>query len=137
MRDTERERDRDIGRGRSRLHAGSPIWDSGMMPWTKGRHSTTEPPRHPSKQIFKESTKATILGKLSNFPSSVLRISVSLKWETHSYMWLTESFRRFRRLKHELSQGFPFAAEEVIYMPRLSITVSTLTEKLNLKIATE
>ena len=29
MRDTERERERgrDIGRGRSRLHAGSPIWD--------------------------------------------------------------------------------------------------------------
>ena len=27
MRDTERERDRDIGRGKSRLHAGSPMWD--------------------------------------------------------------------------------------------------------------
>ena len=27
MRDTERERGRDIGRGRSRLHAGSPTWD--------------------------------------------------------------------------------------------------------------
>uniref|UniRef100_A0A8C0KMG8 COP9 signalosome complex subunit 9 n=1 Tax=Canis lupus dingo TaxID=286419 RepID=A0A8C0KMG8_CANLU len=28
MRDTERERGRDIGRGRSRLPAGSPTWDS-------------------------------------------------------------------------------------------------------------
>ena len=28
MRDTERTRGRDIGRGRSRLHAGSPMWDS-------------------------------------------------------------------------------------------------------------
>ena len=28
MRDTERERGRDIGRGRSRLHAGSLVWDS-------------------------------------------------------------------------------------------------------------
>ena len=32
MRDTERERERekgrDTGRGRSRLHAGSPMWDS-------------------------------------------------------------------------------------------------------------
>ena len=25
---TQRERGRDIGRGRSRLHAGSPMWDS-------------------------------------------------------------------------------------------------------------
>ena len=25
---TERERGRDTGRGRSRLHAGSPMWDS-------------------------------------------------------------------------------------------------------------
>ena len=28
MRDTHRERGRDTGRGRSRLHAGSPMWDS-------------------------------------------------------------------------------------------------------------
>ena len=28
MSDTERGRGRDIGRGRSRLHAGSPMWDS-------------------------------------------------------------------------------------------------------------
>ena len=28
MIDTERERGRDTGRGRSRLHAGSPMWDS-------------------------------------------------------------------------------------------------------------
>ena len=36
MRDTERERERD--RGRSRLHAGSPTWDSilGLDPGTPG-----------------------------------------------------------------------------------------------------
>ena len=28
MRDTEREGGRDTGRGRSRLHPGSPMWDS-------------------------------------------------------------------------------------------------------------
>ena len=28
MRDTERERGRDTGRGRSRLHARGPTWDS-------------------------------------------------------------------------------------------------------------
>ena len=56
------ERGRDIGRGRrSRLHAGSPMWDSildpGITPWTKGRCSMVEPPRHPcwilSNEIFK------------------------------------------------------------------------------------
>ena len=33
MRDTERERGRDPGRGRSRLHAGSPTGDSIPGPW--------------------------------------------------------------------------------------------------------
>ena len=33
MRDTERERGRDAGRGRSRLPAGSPMWDSIPGPW--------------------------------------------------------------------------------------------------------
>ena len=28
IRDPERKRGRDIGRGRGRLHAGSPTWDS-------------------------------------------------------------------------------------------------------------
>ena len=28
MRDRQKERGRDIGRGRSRLHAGRPTWDS-------------------------------------------------------------------------------------------------------------
>ena len=45
MRDREREREReagrDTGRGRSRLHAGSPTWDSipgpGVTPWAEGR----------------------------------------------------------------------------------------------------
>ena len=32
-RETERERGRDTGRGRSRLHAGSPKWDSILEPW--------------------------------------------------------------------------------------------------------
>ena len=34
MRDTERERGRDTGRGRSRLHAGSP--DVGLDPGSPG-----------------------------------------------------------------------------------------------------
>ena len=49
-----RERGRDIGRRRNRLPAGSPMWDWGLRTgyqdpeitiWTKGRYSTTEPPR--------------------------------------------------------------------------------------------
>ena len=51
MRDTDRERGRDIERGRSRLLAGSLMRDSipdlGIMTWAKGRLPTTELPRHP------------------------------------------------------------------------------------------
>ena len=48
----ERQRGRDTGWGRSRLHAGSPMWDSipgppRIMPRAKGKCSTTEPPRCP------------------------------------------------------------------------------------------
>ena len=54
MRDTEREA--DIGRGRSRLHAGIPMWDSirnsRITPWAKGRRSTAGLPRHPGHCIF-------------------------------------------------------------------------------------
>ena len=49
MRDTERYRGRDTGRGRSRLHAGSPMWDSipgpGDHNLSQGRCSITEPSR--------------------------------------------------------------------------------------------
>ena len=34
MRDRERERGKDTGRGRSRLHAGSLMWE-----WTPGSHA--------------------------------------------------------------------------------------------------
>ena len=43
MIERERERGRDIGKGRSRLHVGSPTWDSilgrdsTITPWTKGK----------------------------------------------------------------------------------------------------
>ena len=40
-------RGRDIGKERSRLNAGSPMWDSRITPWAEGRHSTAEPTRHP------------------------------------------------------------------------------------------
>ena len=50
MRDTERGR--DIGRGRSRLPAENPMWDSIQGLWdhtlSQSRCSTTEPPRCPS-----------------------------------------------------------------------------------------
>ena len=54
MRDTERSR--DTGRGRSRLHAGSPVWDSipGLQDHAEGRPQTAEPPRDPHISSFKE-----------------------------------------------------------------------------------
>ena len=49
MRDIERGR--DIGRERSRVHAGSPTVTqsrvSRITPWAKGKHLTAEPPRDP------------------------------------------------------------------------------------------
>ena len=47
MIDIERERGRDKGGGRSRLHAGSPTRDSRIKPWAKGRRQTAAPPRDP------------------------------------------------------------------------------------------
>ncbi|CAD7689570.1 unnamed protein product [Nyctereutes procyonoides] len=48
----ERERGRDIGRGRSRLHApgarrGTRSQVSRIAPWAKGRRQTSAPPRDP------------------------------------------------------------------------------------------
>ena len=58
MKDTER--DRDTGRGRSRLHAGSPMWDSirvsRITPWAEGRCSTTELPRRGKKGFLRQSS---------------------------------------------------------------------------------
>ena len=55
MRDTEKGRDK--GRGGSRLHAGSPTWDSilGLQdhaPQAEGRCSTSEPPRSPHERLL-------------------------------------------------------------------------------------
>ena len=56
----ERERGRDTGRGRSRLHAGSPTWDlirvSRITPWAKGRRQTAAPPRDPATAPFLNGT---------------------------------------------------------------------------------
>ena len=51
MKDTEKGR--DAGRGRSRLQAGSLVWDlilrPRIMPWARGMCSIAEPPRCPKK----------------------------------------------------------------------------------------
>ena len=52
----DRERGRDIDLRRSRLLAGSPMWDSilgrRITPPAEGRHSTAEPPKHSSVKYF-------------------------------------------------------------------------------------
>ena len=58
MRDTERERGRDTGRGRSRLPAGSPTWDSilGLQDHALGLKAGAKPLSHPicpPPKIFK------------------------------------------------------------------------------------
>ena len=51
-----RERGRDPGRRRNRLHAGSPMWDSiprpRITPWANGSCPTAEPPRRPYHEMF-------------------------------------------------------------------------------------
>ena len=54
---TERERGRDTGRGRSRLHApgarcGTRSRVSGIAPWARGRRPTAVPPRDPGFKAF-------------------------------------------------------------------------------------
>ena len=54
---THRERGKDIGRGRSRLHEpgarrGIRSWVSRIAPWAKGRRQTAAPPRDPSFFFF-------------------------------------------------------------------------------------
>ena len=53
----DRERGRDTGRGRSRLHApgarnGTRYRVSRIVPQAKGRRQTTAPPRDPPKKII-------------------------------------------------------------------------------------
>ena len=72
MRDTQRERGRDTGGGRSRLYAGSPMWDSIPGPRAEGRCSTAEPPGIPCCLDFYsffyecESWKPALNGSTSN-----------------------------------------------------------------------
>ena len=47
IQERHRGRGRDIGKERSRLHAGNGTWDSRITPWAESRRSTAEPPGHP------------------------------------------------------------------------------------------
>ena len=77
MIDIETERGRDTGRGRSRLHAGSPTWDSipGLesSPGLKA-DAQAEPPRRPKSTIL-FTTKLTLN---CGFVSLVLWVDFSL-----------------------------------------------------------
>ena len=70
----DRERGRDIGRGRSRLHARSQMWDSipdpRIMTWAEGRHPTAEPSRCPSiGKLFQDEKDLVISITLNYYPS--------------------------------------------------------------------
>ena len=62
MKDTEREAEiQSEGEAGSTQGAGCGTWswDSGIMPWGKGRRSTAEPPRHPSIEFFLKNILST------------------------------------------------------------------------------
>ena len=77
MRDTDWERARDTGRGRSRLPKGSPMWDRILDPrittWAEGRHPTAEPPRRPSPMSLTHWLIHQILLPISTHKSHGLR----------------------------------------------------------------
>ena len=67
MRHTERSR--DTGRGRSRLHSGSPLWDLILGPQDhapgQGRSSTAEPLRDPHTIYFIQVRKSRFWKKVA------------------------------------------------------------------------
>ena len=84
MRDRERENDRDLGRGRSSLHAGSPMQDSipeiGITPCAEGRHSTAEPLRHPYPALFWPPCVGWEENELHNIYSMLQPVLINLFW---------------------------------------------------------
>ena len=71
---TERERGRDTGRGRSRLHApgarcGIRSRVSGMAPWAKRRRQTATPPRDPIIGVSRH-TRVLPPSSIQRFPSN-------------------------------------------------------------------
>ena len=66
LRERERERGRDIGRRRTRLLAGSPMWDSipdpEIMLYAEDSCSTAEPPRRPCLFVFLKQAPRPNLG---------------------------------------------------------------------------
>ena len=94
--------DRDIGRGRSRLHARVPTWD--LIPglqdhaWVKGRHLTTELRRRPLWYTFLN---------YEGLPSSDTTFHVSLQQFTsictHSTLMLVLPYVYYKLTRHHCS----------------------------------
>ena len=95
----ERERGRDTGRGRSRLHApgarcGIRARVSRIAPWAKGRRQTAAPPRDPCPHVFLSSSGLWQSFSLSlfllnwNTLRSRVFCKISLSWDM-SVVYLT------------------------------------------------
>ena len=70
MRDTEGERGRDTGRGRSRLPAGDPRTPRSLLEPKADRCSTTESPRCPHLQILNSTISVKCLSHKVPFTGS-------------------------------------------------------------------
>ena len=107
MIDSQRERGRDTGRGRSRLHAGSPTWDSipGLQDHALGwrRRWTTGPPGLPTFII--------ILGK--SHSRETLKVH---KWTFQIVERGREWSRNnnFKDIKHSSIIPFAFTEEKTV-----------------------
>ena len=82
----ERERGRDIGRGRSRLHAlgarrGIRSRVSRITPWAKGRRQTAAPPRDPQSPHFKKGIAFTSTENVINTEAQIFPEHVAPGWQ--------------------------------------------------------
>ena len=90
MIDIERERGRDTGAGKSRLHAGSPTWDSipGLQDRTLGQRQgqTAEPPGIPKKKFYKKTTQPLKLHQQNQKFKQLLHFLHKLKTKNSIYI---------------------------------------------------
>ena len=104
MRDTQRERGRDTGRGKSRLQqeawCGTQSQESGITPWAKSRRSTAEPPRHLWDRFLEGSLgqwwcEQTVVGRWGSRETDLEAITITQRnsdgsakrYSSHSEKW--------------------------------------------------
>ena len=120
MRDRERERGRDTGRGRSSLHAGSPTWDSipGLQDGAPGRRQTLNrwvtrgsPPLSTSYHAIK--CKGKKLESLFHIFFNLESFSFPLESETVSFRDIHKYLHGSQKMENHMPSESPVCRNEV------------------------